>query len=91
MTAFPFGATPRLTFRQFADKLQQSGFCAVARISGDVDEALYLFQRRADNGDELEVMQYVEDETWEVMPSTFRSICARLDIDGDFLFDWPVH
>ena len=90
MSPFPFGPTPRLTFRQFADRLEQLG-CRVTRISIEDNEALYQFTRHADNGTEIDVIQHVEDETWELTPSLFRNLCARLDINSDFFFDGPIH
>jgi hypothetical protein len=87
---FPYRA-PGLTFRRAADLLRDSKLCTVERLGWEDNEALYRFWRTADNGDEIDIIQYVEDDSWEIMPSTFRSLCARLDIDGDFLFDGTSH
>jgi hypothetical protein len=83
---FPFRA-PGFTFSQFANLLHQGALCSVARLTdpdGDGTAALYRFTRHVP-GKVIDIIEYVGDDTWPMMASTFRSLCHRLSVDPAFL------
>ena len=50
--------------------------------TGDGTEALHRFVK-VNPPLTTDVIEYVEDDTWPMMPTTFRSMCARIGIDPD--------
>ena len=88
MSAYPFPpGQPRITFRQFAELIDQSEQVTVARIANpdSGNEALYRFTRTIDDAVLADVIEYVEDDSWPMMPTTFRSLCVRLGLDPDVI------
>jgi hypothetical protein len=43
-------------------------------------DALYKFTRITASGS-FEIIEYIEDDNWPLMATTFRSLCVRLQID----------
>lgn len=85
MQPFPYRA-PGFTFRQFAEALFSAGL-SVARIedpNGNGTECLYRFVN-IKAPDFAEVIEYVADDSWPMMASTFRSLCVRIGIDPDII------
>ena len=78
----PFQA-PGLTYRQFADLLRANNVCHVARLEDPSSDGTSVFYRftRIDGGMLFDITEYVEDDTWPMMGSTFRSLCARLGVE----------
>lgn len=88
MGAYPFPyRAPGLTFRQFVSILDKKNLASVARIEdpfGAGVEALYRLTRNHE-GQIYDFIEFVEDDTWPMMGSTFRRFCDRLKIDPDLI------